>query len=52
MPVVEDISKRREPLPQLVGVYFMAPTDNNVRQLVRDFSLAAMPQYKVRVSTR
>jgi hypothetical protein len=44
--VVEDIGKRREPLPQLVGVYFMAPTDNNVRQLVRDFSLAAMPQYK------
>ncbi len=46
--VVEDIGKRREPLPQLVGVYFIAPTDNNVRQLVRDFSLAAMPQYKVR----
>ncbi|PRW58349.1 SM Sec1-family [Chlorella sorokiniana] len=44
--LVEDIGKRREPLPQLVGVYFMAPTDNNVRQLVRDFSLAAMPQYK------
>lgn len=45
--MVEDISKRREPLPQLVGVYFISPTNDNVRQLVRDFSLATMPQYKV-----
>lgn len=44
--VVEDLGKRREPLPQLVGVYFLSPTDDNIRQLVRDFSLASMPQYK------
>ncbi|KAL4443933.1 hypothetical protein ABPG75_011670 [Micractinium tetrahymenae] len=44
--LVEDINKRREPLPQLVGVYFISPSDAAVRQLVRDFSLASMPQYK------
>ena len=44
--VVEDVSKRREPLPALVGVYFVSPSDDTVRQLVRDFSLASVPQYK------
>lgn len=44
--MVEDINKRREPLPQLVGIYFISPTDAAVRQVVRDFSLASMPQYK------
>lgn len=44
--VVEDVGKRREPLPQLVGCYFITPTDASVRSLVRDFSLASMPQYK------
>lgn len=46
LAVVEDLGKRREPLPQLVGIYFIAPTDTTIRQLVRDFSLATMPQYK------
>ncbi|PSC68723.1 SM Sec1-family [Micractinium conductrix] len=44
--LVEDITKRREPLPQLVGIYFISPTDSTVRQLVRDFSMVSMPQYK------
>ena len=44
--MVEDITKRREPLPQLVGIYFISPTDDHIKQLVRDFSLAAMPQYR------
>lgn len=44
--LVEDITKRREPLPQLVGIYFIAPTDDNIKQLTRDFSLAQAPQYK------
>ena len=44
--VVEDITKRREPLPQLVGIYFISPTDEHIKQVVRDFSLAAMPQYR------
>jgi syntaxin-binding protein 1 len=44
--VVEDITKRREPLPQLVGIYFISPTDDNIKQLTRDFSLAQTPQYK------
>ena len=44
--MVEDITKRREPLPQLVGIYFISPTEEHIKQLVRDFSLAAMPQYR------
>ena len=44
--VVEDVTKRREPLPALVGVYFISPAEESVRQLIRDFSLAAMPQYR------
>jgi hypothetical protein len=44
--VVEDVSKRREPLPQMVGIYFVAPTDDSIKQLTRDFALATAPQYK------
>ena len=44
---MEDITKRREPLPQLVGIYFISPTDSTVRQLVRDFSMVSMPQASV-----
>jgi hypothetical protein len=44
--VVDDVRKRREPLPQLLGIYFIAPTDENIKQLTSDFALAAAPQYK------
>lgn len=44
--MVDDIRKRREPLPALVGIYFITPTDENVKALVRDFSIKAMPQYR------
>ncbi|GAB4816148.1 hypothetical protein N2152v2_003194 [Parachlorella kessleri] len=44
--LVDDIAKRREPLPALVGIYFLTPSDANIKQLVRDFSISSMPQYK------
>ena len=44
--MVDDVRKRREPLPQLHGIYFITPSDESVQALIRDFSLAAMPQYK------
>ncbi|KAI3423806.1 hypothetical protein D9Q98_009643 [Chlorella vulgaris] len=44
--LVDDVRKRREPLPQLLGIYFIAPTDENIKQLTSDFALAAAPQYK------
>jgi syntaxin-binding protein 1 len=44
--VVDDIAKRREPLPALLGIYFITPSDAAVKQLIRDFALGSMPQYK------
>lgn len=44
--LVDDVRKRREPLAQLHGIYFITPSDESVQALIRDFSLAAMPQYK------
>lgn len=44
--LVDDITKRREPLPALNGIYFITPTDESIKQLITDFSLGTMPQYK------
>lgn len=43
---MDDITKRREPLPALNGIYFITPTDESIKQLITDFSLGTMPQYK------
>jgi hypothetical protein len=34
--VVEDLAKKREPLP-LAGVYFIQPTSTSVTQMLEDF---------------
>ena len=35
--VVENLSKRREPLPTLSGVYFITPTEGSLNELMGDF---------------
>lgn len=42
--VVENISKRREPLPSLSGIYFISPTESSITRLLDDFSKT--PLYK------
>lgn len=42
--VVEDLSKRREPLPALDAIYLIAPTKDSVEKLINDFS--SKPMYK------
>jgi syntaxin-binding protein 1 len=43
--VVESISKRREPQPNLQAIYFVQPSVDNVRQLIEDFH-TKRPMYR------
>ena len=42
--VVENLAKRREPLPTLSGVYFITPTEESLNGLINDFK--TKPLYK------
>ena len=44
--IVEDLFKRREPLPHLEAVYLVQPTERSVRALVADWSTPSRPMYR------
>lgn len=44
--MVEDIHKRREPLPTMDAIYLITPSDESVRALMRDFENPNRPMYR------
>lgn len=44
--IVEDISKKREPLANMEAVYLISPTDDSVRLLMQDFLSPRIALYK------
>uniref|UniRef100_A0A182IQ16 Major facilitator superfamily (MFS) profile domain-containing protein n=1 Tax=Anopheles atroparvus TaxID=41427 RepID=A0A182IQ16_ANOAO len=44
--LVEDIHKKREPLPAIEAVYLITPSEDSIRLLMRDFENPAKPTYK------
>ena len=44
--VVEDLNKKREPLPTMEAIYLVTPCDNSIRGIMNDFPSASRAKYK------
>ena len=44
--LIEDLTKKRQPITNMEAIYFITPTDASIARLLDDFRDPARPQYK------
>jgi hypothetical protein len=43
--LVENLNIARQPLPHLDGLYFVTPTEESIKNIIKDFNKPSQPQY-------
>ena len=44
--LIEDLTKKRQPITNMEAIYFITPTEHSIARLLDDFREPTKPQYK------
>jgi hypothetical protein len=47
--LIEDLTKKRQPITNMEAIYFITPTEMSITQLINDFRDPKKPQYQGKI---